>query len=481
MLWRKKVAGTLCPRGHACWRANPHEMTSIPRKSSWQRQAFGDNRGSGAEVIRERDMQARQTIEREHAERVIADLFGAADETFVIHYALQQQLRRHHNEQAPPVAAIALSNLASTETVVFSIKAEADRAGIDLGQVPGQAPTPEQMARLEYSLLFNYNEFLARHPTHRFLHWYMRDEAFGFAALEHRFQKVLADVAQSLYGVRSAAPAMAFGFGGPTPFPVRIEDARRIDLARIIRDITGTGPIGLREIADLNGLSHTELIPGEQEPGAFESGNHARLQWSTSTKTRLICQIARLVQERRLVLTRPARQRAPGEGRIFINYRREDSEAAAGRLHDRLAQVFGEDNVFFDTDDLPAGIDFVKVLRQQLEACDVFLAVIGRRWATIEDDHGRLRLHDQDDFVRAEIGAALAREIPVIPVLVDGAPLPGRHQLPADIVALVNRQKVDLRNSQFAGDAERLIGEIRRALRFTSAQAGRGPGVKHTP
>ena len=302
----------------------------------------------------------------------------------------------------------------------------------------------------------------------------MRDESFGFAALDHRFRRVWADVAQTLYGPHSTAPAAAFGFAaGPTAFPVRIEDSRKVDLARVIRDIYGIGPISLREIADRNGLSHKEMIAGEDEPGAFESGNHARLQWSTQTKTRLIAEIARLIHDDRLVVVRPQAPRAAGQGRIFINYRREDSEAAAGRLHDKLAQTFGEDNVFFDTDDIPAGIDFVKVLRQQIEACDVFLAVIGRRWITAADAQGRPRLHDPNDFVRSEIGAALARDIPLIPVLVDGAPLPAAHQLPADIAPLIGRQKGDLRNSQFMTDAERLIGEIRKSLLFTTSQQAR--------
>ena len=34
-------------------------------------------------------------------------------------------------------------------------------------------------------------------------------------------------------------------------------------------------------------------------------------------------------------------------GKIFINYRRDDSIAAAGRLHDRLAEAFGRDPDFF--------------------------------------------------------------------------------------------------------------------------------------
>jgi hypothetical protein len=36
------------------------------------------------------------------------------------------------------------------------------------------------------------------------------------------------------------------------------------------------------------------------------------------------------------------------EGRIFINYRREISAAAAGRLSDRLIQHFDQERLFMD-------------------------------------------------------------------------------------------------------------------------------------
>jgi hypothetical protein len=36
--------------------------------------------------------------------------------------------------------------------------------------------------------------------------------------------------------------------------------------------------------------------------------------------------------------------------RIFISYPREEGGASAGRLHDRLSEHFGRDNVFIDID-----------------------------------------------------------------------------------------------------------------------------------
>ena len=86
-------------------------------------------------------------------------------------------------------------------------------------------------------------------------------------------------------------------------------------------------------------------------------------------------------------------------GKIFINYRRDDSGATAGRLHDRLAQTFGRENLFMDVDHIPAGVDFVDYLPSQVAACDVFLAVIGPNWLDAKDDDGRRRFDNPNDYV----------------------------------------------------------------------------------
>ena len=215
----------------------------------------------------------------------------------------------------------------------------------------------------------------------------------------------------------------------------------------------------------------------------FERGNHARLQWSSSTKARLITELAGLAYEGRLqpsgnigsgMAGGNAPPRTDGMPRIFINYRREDTEAAANWLHEILSSVLGEDNVFIDTDDIPAGIDFVEHLRRQIDSCDVFIAMIGRRWATLTDDAGHVRLSQNDDFVRREIRAALRRDIPVIPVLVEGTPMPSEMQLPADILPLRRRQSVALSSRQFKEDVERLIVKICEVHRLRRTQVTQG-------
>src|SRR5213595_1408766 len=120
--------------------------------------------------------------------------------------------------------------------------------------------------------------------------------------------------------------------------------------------------------------------------------------------------------------------------KIFISYRREDSEHIAGRLHDRLNTYFGRDAVFMDIDTIPFGVDFRKHLDEAVGQCDILLAVIGEGWLEVRHKDGprlgQRRLDDATDFVRIEIGSALARGIPVIPVLVGKAVMPGEQELP---------------------------------------------------
>src|SRR5262249_42413621 len=80
--------------------------------------------------------------------------------------------------------------------------------------------------------------------------------------------------------------------------------------------------------------------------------------------------------------------------------------------------------LFMDVDAIPLGTNFSKVLHEEVAKCGVLLAVIGPDWSDARDEHGNRRLDDPNDFVRIEIAAALQRNIPVIPVLLEGARIP---------------------------------------------------------
>jgi len=151
-------------------------------------------------------------------------------------------------------------------------------------------------------------------------------------------------------------------------------------------------------------------------------------------------------------------------GNIFINYRREESGHVAGRLHDSLAPTFGGDKLFMDVDNIPVGRDFEDYLNSQVAACDAMLAVIGPNWLTAKDETGQRRLDNPEDFVVFEIAAALARNIPVVPVLVDGARMPKASELPESLKPLARRQAIQVRHTNFKSDAEALTKKMREAL-----------------
>src|SRR5262249_5758282 len=106
-------------------------------------------------------------------------------------------------------------------------------------------------------------------------------------------------------------------------------------------------------------------------------------------------------------------------------------------------------------------------------ACDVFLAIIGPNWLNVTNEKGDRRLDAADDFVAIEIAAALARDIRVIPVLVDGARMPKVGELPKSLKPLARRQAIDLSHTHFGRDTNALIEKISDAVGDKPVRVGR--------
>jgi len=152
------------------------------------------------------------------------------------------------------------------------------------------------------------------------------------------------------------------------------------------------------------------------------------------------------------------------DGSIFICYRREDSVAYAGRLHDRLSAHFGRNRVFMDLDTIQPGEDFVDVLERRVGESDVLVAVVGKGWLDSKDEHGSRRLDEADDYVRRELAAALSRKIRVIPALVAGAHMPKSTDLPVDISALSRRNAIEISDTDFNASVAKLIEALESAI-----------------
>src|SRR5262249_39467291 len=151
------------------------------------------------------------------------------------------------------------------------------------------------------------------------------------------------------------------------------------------------------------------------------------------------------------------------DAKVFINYRREDTAPYAGRLYDRLIAHFGEGQVFIDIDQIEPGEDFVEAINRKVGTCDLAIVAIGPDWLHATDASGKRRLDDEEDFVRMEIVAALRRKIRVIPVLVGGARMPGRHDLPEALAPLSRRNAIELSETRFHADVNRLIEAIEKS------------------
>jgi hypothetical protein len=146
--------------------------------------------------------------------------------------------------------------------------------------------------------------------------------------------------------------------------------------------------------------------------------------------------------------------------KIFISYRRDDSAYPAQWIHETLVAKFGEEDVFFDVDAIPPGVDFHDYLNEEVAQCDVLLAVVGDYWLNAQDETGR-RLDNPDDFVRIEIEAALSRNIPVIPVLVGKASVPRAEEMPESLQKLARRSAAEVRQGKdFRSHLDRLVKGI---------------------
>ena len=158
-------------------------------------------------------------------------------------------------------------------------------------------------------------------------------------------------------------------------------------------------------------------------------------------------------------------------GGIFISYRRGDSEGQARALSLELANYVGPDSVFMDVDSVALGRDFRLSLQESLKSCDAVLALIGPNWLDSADAAGRRRLDDPDDFVRQEIATALRRNIPVTPILLQGASMPAAERLPDDLKDLAFRNGFELSHLRWHSD----VHEMAKRLGLGDAEGSSAP------
>jgi hypothetical protein len=117
--------------------------------------------------------------------------------------------------------------------------------------------------------------------------------------------------------------------------------------------------------------------------------------------------------------------------------------------------------IFKDVDSIPYGTDFRSHVKEKLTQCQVCLVVIGKSWLNMSDKEGNKRLLQESDPVRIEIETVLSRDMLVIPILVDNAPMPDSVDLPSSIEKLSSINGIQVRpHPDFQADVQRLASAI---------------------
>lgn len=140
---------------------------------------------------------------------------------------------------------------------------------------------------------------------------------------------------------------------------------------------------------------------------------------------------------------------------IFISYRTKDIEIKL--INQRLIRKYGEDDVFFDKEQILAGDDWAEKLETGVKDCKAFVMVVGSYWADESDKGGFKRLQNEDDWVRKEIEWAIQQNKIIIPVLLGVDGLPSKDKFPNSIQAVYPLQYLKINPALFEKEVKELL------------------------
>jgi len=161
--------------------------------------------------------------------------------------------------------------------------------------------------------------------------------------------------------------------------------------------------------------------------------------------------------------------------KIAISYRRSDTQDITGRIFDRLVAHYGKDTIFRDIDSIQPGIDFRQQIADALRTTDVLLVIAGPGWLG-QGNGPATRMENEADPVRIEVETALKRDIPIIPILVNGMTMPQISELPSSLKDFAYRHAVTVDGGR---DFDHHIDGLIRALdRIVAPQAGDAAPVR---
>lgn len=145
--------------------------------------------------------------------------------------------------------------------------------------------------------------------------------------------------------------------------------------------------------------------------------------------------------------------------KVFLSYRRDDSEQATRNIYLGFKDA-GYEQVFMDIPRIDPGEKWPDLIDDALGAADVVIAVIGKTWLSCCDTDSRRRIDGPDDPVRWELRKALQGRKKIVPVLVGNANMPSAKSLPEDLEKLASFQAKHLTSANWDEDLKALVSSI---------------------
>lgn len=176
---------------------------------------------------------------------ILNDYSKKKSDYIFIHYARQNCFEDAY-EKGPRVISIVTMNAESGQTMVFSLRKISDAYGCNFFEI-----NESEKDEIEKEMLQSFFEYVNRNTQKKWLHWNMKNNNFGFAAIEERFKNL----------------------GGQ---PIHFEENLLINISLLLKKKYGTyfakdafwnGKImgKMYDIFCLNGISDTNILNGEQE------------------------------------------------------------------------------------------------------------------------------------------------------------------------------------------------------------------------
>ncbi len=162
-----------------------------------------------------------------------------------IHYARQNCFTDGY-EKGPRVIAIVVMNAESEQLRIFSLRKTAEQQGKDFFQI-----NEKEKDEIETELLNDFFEYVKINKEKMWLHWNMKNNNFGFSAIENRFSELNGK-------------------------PYHLEESKQINISALLKKRYGTnfakdgtwnGKVTgkMYDIFTLNNIKDTNILNGEEE------------------------------------------------------------------------------------------------------------------------------------------------------------------------------------------------------------------------